>query len=42
VITGNAASNEHMLRINTRLGYRPYRAVAEWQDAVAELAGRLG
>jgi GNAT superfamily N-acetyltransferase len=42
VITGNAASNEHMLRINTRLGYRPYRAVAEWQGEVGELVSRLG
>ena len=42
VITGNAASNAHMLRINTRLGYRPYRATGEWQADVGELAGRLG
>jgi GNAT superfamily N-acetyltransferase len=41
VITGNAASNEHMLRINTRLGFRPYRAIAEWQTAVGELVSRL-
>jgi GNAT superfamily N-acetyltransferase len=42
VITGNAASNAHMLRINTRLGYRPYRATAEWQGDVGELVSRLG
>ncbi len=42
VITGNAASNEHMLRINTRLGFRPYRALAEWQGEVGELVSRLG
>jgi GNAT superfamily N-acetyltransferase len=42
VITGNAASNEHMLRINTRLGFRPYRAAAEWQGDVGELVSRLG
>lgn len=42
VLTGNAASNEHMLRINTRLGYRPYRAMAEWQADVGELLSRLG
>jgi GNAT superfamily N-acetyltransferase len=42
VITGNAASNEHMLRINTRLGYRPHRAVAGWQGDIADLVTRLG
>jgi hypothetical protein len=42
VITGNATSNEHMLRINTRLGFRPYRATAEWQGEVGELVSRLG
>jgi GNAT superfamily N-acetyltransferase len=42
VITGNAASNQHMLRINTRLGFRPHRTLAEWQAQVAELVARLG
>jgi GNAT superfamily N-acetyltransferase len=42
VITGNAASNEHMLRINTRLGFRPLRAGSEWQGEVGELVSRLG
>jgi hypothetical protein len=42
VITGNAASNAHMLQINTRLGFRPYRAGAEWQGEVGELVSRLG
>ena len=42
VITGNAASNEHMLRINTRLGFRPHRAIAEWQGEVGQLVSRLG
>ena len=42
VITGNAASNAHMLRINTRLGFRPHRAMAEWQGEVGELVSRLG
>jgi GNAT superfamily N-acetyltransferase len=41
VITGNAASNEHMLRINTRLGFRPHRAIGEWQTGVGELVSRL-
>jgi GNAT superfamily N-acetyltransferase len=42
VVTGNAASNEHMLRINTRLGFRPHRTLAEWQGDVPALASRLG
>ena len=41
VMTGNAASNEHMLRINTRLGFRPHRAIGEWQTGVGELVSRL-
>lgn len=41
VITGNAASNEHMLRINTRLRFRPHRAIGEWQAGVGELVSRL-
>jgi hypothetical protein len=41
VITGNAASNEYMLRINTRLGFRPHRAIGEWQTGVGELVSRL-
>ena len=36
LLTGNAASNEHMLRINTRLGYRPYSTMLGFQR---ELAG---
>jgi hypothetical protein len=31
-----------MLRINTRLGYRPHRATGEWQGDVGELVSRLG
>jgi GNAT superfamily N-acetyltransferase len=42
VSTGNAASNEHMLRINTRLGFRPHRTLAEWQADVPTLVGRMG
>ena len=41
VMTGNAASNEHMLRINTRLGFRQHRAIGEWQAGVGELVSRL-
>ena len=41
VITGNAASNEYMLRINTHLGFRPHRAIGEWQTGVGELVSRL-
>ena len=41
VMTGNAASNEHMLRINTRLGFRPHRAIGEWQAGVGDLVSRL-
>ena len=41
LLTGNAASNEHMLRINQRLGYRPYQALTEWQADLTELATRL-
>jgi len=42
LLTGNAASNAHMLRINDRLGYRPYQALTEWQADLAALVGRLG
>lgn len=42
VLTGNAASNGHMLRINTRLGFRPHRTLAEWQADVPALVDRLG
>lgn len=38
LLTGNAASNTHMLRINVRLGYRPYVRLIEWQGDVATLA----
>lgn len=38
LLTGNAASNTHMLRINVRLGYRPYVRLVEWQGDVT--AGR--
>jgi GNAT superfamily N-acetyltransferase len=41
LITWNAVDNVHMRRINTRLGFRPYRLWTERQAAVADLAARL-
>lgn len=41
ILTGNATGNAHMLAINERLGFRPYRVLTEWQAPVAELADRL-
>jgi GNAT superfamily N-acetyltransferase len=41
LLTGNAASNTHMLRINVRLGYRPYVRLIEWQGNVPDLTARL-
>lgn len=38
LLTGNAASNTHMLQINVRLGYRPYVRLVEWQGNAADLA----
>ena len=42
VLTGNAASNTHMLRINERLGFREHSVVLGFQGEVAALADRLG
>jgi hypothetical protein len=42
VITGNAASNAYMLRINIRLGFRPHLACSEWQGEIGEMVNRLG
>lgn len=42
IITGNAASNAHMLAINDRLGFRPWSEIQGWQFDVADLTGRLG
>jgi GNAT superfamily N-acetyltransferase len=42
VITGNAASNAHMLAINDRLGFRPWTEMHGWQADVATLSARLG
>lgn len=41
LLTGNAASNAHMLAINDRIGYRPHRTVLGWQAEVSALQARL-
>ena len=40
--TGNADDNAHMLRINDRIGFRPYATIQEWQADVPALVSRLG
>jgi GNAT superfamily N-acetyltransferase len=40
--TGNSTANQHMLAINQRLGFRPWREVNSWQGDVPELSARLG
>jgi GNAT superfamily N-acetyltransferase len=42
LITGNAVSNSHMLRINDRLGFRLWSTMHGWQVDGADLAARLG
>jgi GNAT superfamily N-acetyltransferase len=42
LLTGNSSTNAHMLRINDRLGYRPWTELHSWQGDAAALAGRLG
>ncbi len=42
VITGNAASNAHMLRINDPARLPAVPGDAEWQGEVGELVSRLG
>jgi GNAT superfamily N-acetyltransferase len=42
VLTGNAASNRHMLAINDRLGFRPWREINGWQADVGQVLTRLG
>ena len=42
LLTGNAAGNSPMLRINTRLGYQPYVRIVEWQADVPRLAEVIG
>lgn len=42
ILTGNDLTNDHMWRINERLGFRTSALVAERQGKVAELAARLG
>lgn len=41
LITGNADDNVHMLRINTRIGFRRHALMQEWQADVPALAVRL-
>lgn len=41
LLTGNAASNAHMLAINDRLGYRAWTTVLGWQADTAALQARL-
>lgn len=40
ILTDNAASNTHMLRINDRLGFREWKRIGGHQVATATLAGR--
>jgi GNAT superfamily N-acetyltransferase len=42
VVTRNGLTNEHMWRINARLGFRTYATCVERQARVAELAARVG
>jgi GNAT superfamily N-acetyltransferase len=42
LVTWNDEANEHMWRINARLGFRPYVHWTERQARVDELAARLG
>jgi ribosomal protein S18 acetylase RimI-like enzyme len=41
LLTGNAAANTPMLAINTRLGYRPYVRLTEWQADTDQLTTQL-
>lgn len=42
ILTGNAVSNTHMLRINDRLGFREWNRIDGYQVGTATLAARLG
>ena len=42
LLTNNAASNTHMLRVNDRLGYRPHQASLGFQVEVAALVAPAG
>jgi RimJ/RimL family protein N-acetyltransferase len=39
--TRNSVANDHMWRINDRLGFRPYATTCERQARVDDLAARL-
>lgn len=41
VRTGNADSNDAMLRINTQMGFKPFQASTVWQVKVSELKNYL-
>jgi mycothiol synthase len=42
VLTGNAASNAPMLKINTELGFRTYRTTSGYQMPMADFAAAVG
>lgn len=39
--TGNADSNDAMLKINRDMGFKPYKAVTVWQLETEKLAAYL-
>lgn len=41
VLTGNSATNAHMLAINDRLGFRPWKTVLSFQGDTADVQRRL-
>jgi GNAT superfamily N-acetyltransferase len=40
--TGNSTANQHMLAINQRLGFRPWRELNSWQGDVPAITAQLG